>query len=76
MGIDPRLAALLSEMEADQRDVLLLYAWGELSYEEIATSLEIPLGTVRSRLARAREHLRRTMAEDEPRPAKARETRG
>ena len=75
-GIDPRLAALLSQMEADQRDVLLLYAWGELTYDEIAASLGIPLGTVRSRLARAREHLRRTIADDEPRPAQARETRG
>jgi RNA polymerase sigma-70 factor (ECF subfamily) len=75
-GIDPRLAALLSQMEADQRDVLLLYAWGELSYDEIAASLGIPVGTVRSRLARAREHLRRTMADDELRPAQIRETRG
>jgi RNA polymerase sigma-70 factor (ECF subfamily) len=75
-GIDPLLAALLSQMEADQRDVLLLYAWGELSYDEIAASLGIPVGTVRSRLARAREHLRRTMADDEPRPAQVRETRG
>ena len=74
-GIDPRLEALLSQLGADQRDVLLLYAWGELSYEEIAASLGIPLGTVRSRLARAREHLRRTMAEDEPRPTQAREKR-
>jgi RNA polymerase sigma-70 factor (ECF subfamily) len=38
--------------------VLLLYAWEELSYVEIAQALDVPLGTVRSRLARARTHLR------------------
>ena len=57
-GDHERLAALLAKLDPDQRDVLLLYAWAELSYEEIASSLAIPLGTVRSRLARAREHLR------------------
>jgi RNA polymerase sigma-70 factor (ECF subfamily) len=53
-----RVAALLADLDRDQRDVLLLYAWGELSYEEIAAALEVPLGTVRSRLARARARLR------------------
>jgi RNA polymerase sigma factor (sigma-70 family) len=53
----PRLAGLLAELDRDQRDVLLLYAWAELSYEEIASSLAIPVGTVRSRLSRAREFL-------------------
>jgi RNA polymerase sigma-70 factor (ECF subfamily) len=37
---------------------MLLYAWEELSYEEIAAALHVPVGTVRSRLARARAHLR------------------
>ncbi len=40
-----------------ERDVLALIAWGELSYEETARALEIPIGTVRSRLARARSRL-------------------
>ncbi len=40
-----------------ERDVLALIAWGELSYEETAAALEIPIGTVRSRLARARARL-------------------
>jgi RNA polymerase sigma-70 factor (ECF subfamily) len=57
-GDHERLAALLAALDADQRDVLLLYAWAELSYAEIASSLAIPVGTVRSRLARAREYLR------------------
>jgi RNA polymerase sigma-70 factor, ECF subfamily len=75
-GIDPRLALLLVQMHREQRDVLLLYAWGELGYEEIAASLGIPVGTVRSRLARAREHLRGALADGEGRPAESWETSG
>jgi RNA polymerase sigma-70 factor, ECF subfamily len=52
------LGKFLSSLDRDQRDVLLLYAWEELSYEEIATALGVPVGTVRSRLARARARLR------------------
>ncbi|HZU40774.1 MAG TPA: RNA polymerase sigma factor, partial [Solirubrobacteraceae bacterium] len=37
--IDSNLAAALATLDGDQRDVLLLYAWGELSYEEIAAAL-------------------------------------
>lgn len=54
----PRLGVLLAGLDPDQRDVLLLYAWEDLSYEEIASALSIPVGTVRSRLARARARLR------------------
>ena len=57
------LPEALATLEAGQRDVLLLYAWEELSYEEIAEALEIPIGTVRSRLARARSHLRAQLAQ-------------
>lgn len=44
------------------RDVLLLFAWAELSYDEIAEALLVPVGTVRSRLHRARLHLRTLLA--------------
>jgi RNA polymerase sigma factor (sigma-70 family) len=54
----PRLAAALGLLTHDQRDVLLLHAWGELSHEEIAAVLEIAPGTARSRLSRARAALR------------------
>jgi RNA polymerase sigma factor (sigma-70 family) len=48
------LAAALAGLKSRDRDVLLLFAWGQLSYEEIATVLDVPIGTVRSRLNRAR----------------------
>jgi RNA polymerase sigma-70 factor (ECF subfamily) len=54
----PRLAAALGLLTRDQRDVLLLHAWAELSHEEIAAVLEIAPGTARSRLSRARASLR------------------
>jgi len=54
----PRLAAGLAQLTRDQRDVLLLSAWAELSHEEIAAVLDIAPGTVRSRLSRARAALR------------------
>lgn len=51
--LGPRIAALSPR----ERDVLLLYAWGDLSYEQIADALRIPIGTVRSRLNRVRKKL-------------------
>lgn len=57
------LAAAIAELPAEQRDVLLLVAWAELSYEEVALALELPLGTVRSRLSRARRRMRHALGE-------------
>jgi RNA polymerase sigma-70 factor (ECF subfamily) len=51
------IAGLLAKLTAKERDVLLLAAWAELSYDEIAGALRIPVGTVRSRLNRARRRL-------------------
>jgi RNA polymerase sigma factor (sigma-70 family) len=57
-AIRPRLASALAELKATDRDVLLLLAWGQLDQGEVAAALGIPLGTVRSRLHRARQQLR------------------
>jgi RNA polymerase sigma factor (sigma-70 family) len=53
-----RLAGALAVLARRDRDVLLLIAWEGLSYEEVAAALGIPLGTVRSRLYRARRKVR------------------
>jgi RNA polymerase sigma-70 factor (ECF subfamily) len=53
----PKVAAELAEMDEVDRDVLTLYAWAGMSYTAIAETLEIPVGTVRSRMSRARERL-------------------
>ena len=49
--------ALLRRLPEPQRDVILACAWTGLSYEDAALALGIPVGTVRSRLARARAQL-------------------
>ena len=56
--VAPRLARALSLLSQDQRDVLLLHAWADLSSEDIASALGVPAGTIRSRLSRARAELR------------------
>ena len=58
-----RLVEALVRLDARDREALLLFAWADLSYEEIATALEIPLGTVRSRIHRARRVLRESLGE-------------
>jgi len=52
------LDAAIRRLPADQREVLLLVALEDMSYAEAADALEIPIGTVMSRLARGREKLR------------------
>jgi RNA polymerase sigma-70 factor (ECF subfamily) len=52
-----QLAGALATLRREDRDVVLLFALGDLSYEEIAIALEIKPGTVRSRLHRSRARL-------------------
>lgn len=70
--VPTELAAALQRLKQPDREALLLMVWGELSYEEIARALEIPVGTVRSRINRARRRLRELLcapaADRRPRP--------
>ena len=55
------LVAALEQLPPEQREVVLLVCLEDMKYEEVAYVLRIPIGTVRSRLARGRERLRRLM---------------
>jgi RNA polymerase sigma-70 factor, ECF subfamily len=75
-GIDrERLAGALAGLDLAQRDVLLLHVWEELSYAEIAQALAVPIGTVRSRLSRARANLRSQLGAARLRPEPSQEKR-
>ncbi|HEV2371636.1 MAG TPA: RNA polymerase sigma factor [Streptosporangiaceae bacterium] len=66
----PRIMRVLDELPDRDRELVLLVAWAELSYEQAAQALGIPLGTVRSRLHRIRVKLRRAAGLDFLPPAK------
>jgi RNA polymerase sigma factor (sigma-70 family) len=53
-----RALGLLARLPRREQEVFALCAWSELSYEDAAIALRIPVGTVRSRLSRARARLR------------------
>jgi RNA polymerase sigma-70 factor (ECF subfamily) len=61
-----QVADALARLPKEHRDTLLLIAWGDLSYEQAATALGIPVGTVRSRVSRARSKLRRSLGATNP----------
>ncbi|HEY3099568.1 MAG TPA: sigma-70 family RNA polymerase sigma factor [Methylomirabilota bacterium] len=54
----PKVADAVEALPDGERAALLLFAWENLSYQSVAEALELPIGTVRSRLNRARAHLR------------------
>ncbi|MDX2605200.1 sigma-70 family RNA polymerase sigma factor [Streptomyces caniscabiei] len=58
------LAGALAALSAGDRHVLLLVAWADLGYQEVAQALDIPVGTVRSRLNRARRKVRAALGAD------------
>lgn len=62
----PELASALAALPAKDRDVLLLIAWGDLTYGEVARALGIPIGTVRSRLNRGRRKVRAALGDTNP----------
>lgn len=65
-AVGGELAGALARLPARHRDVLLLVAWADLGYEEVAAGLGVPVGTVRSRLHRARRKLREALGGSDP----------
>jgi RNA polymerase sigma factor (sigma-70 family) len=55
--LDRQLVAALRRLPAVERDTLLLVVWGELTQDEAAAALGVPVGTVSSRITRARKRL-------------------
>ena len=72
-NVDPEIMAALRKLTREDRETLLLMAWAELSYEEIADALGIPVGTVRSRIFRARQRMRGLLDVQPLRPTIAKE---
>ena len=54
----------LAQLSAEQREVLLLVGLEGMDYENVAEILGVPIGTVRSRLSRGRERLRKLIGRD------------
>lgn len=63
------LQLALAELPDEFKIVVLMFYFEELSYKDIADQLEIPIGTVMSRLSRGKAHLRRRLAPDEKKTA-------
>lgn len=60
------LAGAVAALSGGDRHVLLLVAWADFSYQEVADALSIPIGTVRSRLNRARRKVRTALGDNDP----------
>jgi RNA polymerase sigma-70 factor, ECF subfamily len=60
----------LGELAIEQRQVILLVGLEGMRYDEVAMILDVPIGTVRSRLSRGREQLRRLLDVEEERPGR------
>ena len=60
------LQAAIDELPAEFRVVVAMFYFEECSYREISEKLDLPMGTVMSRLARAKGHLRSKLFETEP----------
>ena len=64
-ALGPQVAAALGALTPVYRDALLLHVWGELTYEQIAEATHVSVGTVRSRISRARAYVRCTLHPEE-----------
>jgi len=58
----------IQRLPVEFREIIILREYEELSYQEIAALLDCPPGTVMSRLARARSHLRELLSGDRVAP--------
>ena len=67
IDVKAQFEPLIPELEARFREVLLLCDVEEMSYQEISETVSIPMGTVMSRLSRARRTLRKALQEKEVR---------
>lgn len=56
----------VSKLSPDHRDIMLMVCVKGMRYAEVSDKLDIPVGTVRSRLSRARERLKELMDDDQP----------
>ncbi|UJA19357.1 RNA polymerase sigma factor [Thermoleophilia bacterium SCSIO 60948] len=59
---DVALAEALATLSRKERDAMFLFACAELTYEEVGRALDVPVGTVRSRIHRARHRLRELLS--------------
>jgi RNA polymerase sigma factor (sigma-70 family) len=66
--LGPQLAAALGQLTPVYRDALLLHVWGDLTYEQVAEATHVSVGTVRSRIHRARAYVRSTLRPEEVLP--------
>jgi RNA polymerase sigma factor (sigma-70 family) len=64
-ALGPQVAAALSQLSPIYRDALLLHVWGDLSYEQVAEATHVSVGTVRSRIHRARTYVRAALRPEE-----------
>lgn len=68
------LQKALSELPEEFRTPLILFYFQEFSYRQIAEQMDVPIGTVMSRLARAKSHLRRRLLSPQPAAGEAADT--
>lgn len=61
--LDQEVARALQSLREPEQEAFILRSLGELRYEEVAVALGVPLGTVMTRLHRARAHLRRSLVD-------------
>lgn len=65
-GVFPAVLEEIDRLPAGAREALTLHVWGAMTYEEIASELGVEVGTVKSRLSRARARLAKVLHPDDP----------